>query len=134
MILGVDVGTHRVGIAAAHEETRFAHPLEVVVVADKDPVARIAELVPELEVTAVVVGRPTSMSGSSGPAVSKQAEFVEELRNAVEVDVVEFDERLTTVVADQGMRAAGTVRATQKTLRDAIAAQVMLQGYLDSTS
>lgn len=134
MILGVDVGSHRVGIAAAHEETRFAHPVEVVVVSEKDPVARIAELVRELEVSAIVVGRPTSLSGDSGPAVRKQAEFVEELRNAVEVDVVEFDERLTTVVAEQGMRAAGTARAGRKTLRDAIAAQVMLQGYLDAPS
>lgn len=134
MILGVDVGTHRVGIAAAHEETRFAHPVEVIVVADADPIARIAELVTEMEATAVVVGRPTSLSGGSGPAVDKQADFVARLRDTLDVDVFEYDERLTTVVANQGMRAAGTGRADRKNLRDAIAAQVMLQGYLDSAS
>lgn len=134
MILGVDVGSHRVGIAAAHEETRFAHPVEVIVVAERDPVARIGELVQEMEASAVVVGRPTSLSGASGPAVVKQSEFVSELRKHLDVEVLEFDERLTTVAADRGMRAAGTSRRTQKTLRDAIAAQIMLQGYLDSTS
>ena len=134
MILGVDMGSHRVGIAAAHQETRFAHPVEVIVVADTDPVARIGQLVTELGATVVVVGRPTSLSGESGPAVEKQGAFVTQLRDRLDVEVVEYDERLTTVVANQGMRAAGASRAGQKDLRDAIAAQVMLQGYLDSTS
>lgn len=134
MILGVDVGSHRVGIAAAHQETRFAHPVEVIVVGDTDPVARIGQLVAELGAVTVVVGRPTSLSGESGPAVQKQTAFVAELRDRLDVEVVEYDERLTTVVANQGMRAAGASRSGQKDLRDAIAAQVMLQGYLDSTS
>ena len=133
MILGVDVGTHRIGVAAAHEETRFAHPVEVISVADADPIQRIGELVTDMEISTVVVGRPTSLSGDAGPAVATQSDFVAALRVALEVDVVEYDERLTTVVADQGLRAAGTKRAAQKGLRDAVAAQVMLQGYLDST-
>ncbi|MFP5353272.1 MAG: Holliday junction resolvase RuvX [Actinomycetota bacterium] len=133
MILGIDVGTHRVGIAAAHEETKIAHPVEVIVVAERDPVARISELVIELEASSVVVGRPTALSGESGPAVEAQADFVARLRAALEVEVFEYDERLTTVMANQGMRAAGADRSAQKSLRDAIAAQVMLQGYLDSS-
>ena len=133
MILGVDVGTHRIGIAAAHEETRFAHPVEVIAVDESDPIQRIAELVTEMEIATVVVGRPTSLSGDAGRAVATQSEFLAALRDAVEVDVVEYDERLTTVVADQGLRAAGTKRSAQKGLRDALAAQIMLQGYLDST-
>lgn len=133
MILGIDVGTHRVGIAAAHEETRFAHPVEVIVVAEMDPIARISQLVQELSASAVVVGRPTSLSGHSGPAIDNQAQFLVRLRAALGVEVLEYDERLTTVVANQGMQAAGAKRPTQKSLRDAIAAQVMLQGYLDST-
>ena len=134
MILGIDVGTHRVGVAAAHEETRFAHPLEVIVVDDVDPVARVAELVSETNAKKAVVGLPTGLSGTAGPAVAKQQEFVQALRAAVEIEVVEYDERLTTVVANQGLRAAGGKRDTQKGLRDAVAAQVMLQGYLDSTT
>jgi putative Holliday junction resolvase len=134
VILGIDVGTHRFGVAAAHEETRFAHPLEVIIVGDVDPVARVTELVSETNATKIVVGLPTGLSGSAGAAVDKQKEFVESLRATVEVEVVEYDERLTTVVANQGLRAAGGKREAQKGLRDAVAAQVMLQGYLDSTS
>lgn len=131
-MLGIDVGSRRVGVAVADEETRFARPLEVIEVAEVDPIERIAQLVVELEASCVVVGKPLSLSGVEGPAVQNQSEFVRRLRAAVAVRVEEFDERLTTVVANQAMGAAGVGRAAQKRLRDAVAAQVMLQGYLDS--
>lgn len=132
MILGVDPGSRRVGIAAADPETRFAHPVEVIDAVDADPVARIAALVDELGATTVVVGRPVSLSGRAGDAMKQQGEFVARLRGVVAVDVVEYDERLTTVVAERALRAAGGRRRARKAMRDAIAAQVMLQGYLDS--
>lgn len=131
-MLGIDVGTRRVGVAVADRETKFARPLEVIDVTAVDPVARIAELVAELPAERVVVGKPTGLSGREGPAVAAQAEFLVRLRAAVAVDVDEFDERLTTVVANQGLRAGGARRSSQKQLRDAVAAQVMLQGYIDS--
>ncbi len=130
-MLGIDYGAKRVGVAVADEETRFARPLEVIDVTKQDAVARVAELVDDLDVSLIVVGKPLSLSGKEGPAVAAQSVFLAELRAAVTVDVREHDERLTTVVADQQMRAAGLKRDAQKQLRDAIAAQVMLQGYLD---
>ena len=133
-MIGVDVGTRRVGVAVADNETRFARPLEVIDLSQVDPIARLRDLVAELSAERVVVGRPTGLSGRAGPAVETQAEFVEQLRAAIDVEVDEFDERLTTVVADQGLRAAGGRAAAHKRLRDAIAAQVMLQGYIDSRS
>lgn len=132
MILGVDPGERRVGIAVADEETRFARPLEVVDTAAADPVQRIAALVDEHGVSLVVVGKPVSLSGGDGPAVANAAPFVAALRDALAVDVVEHDERLTTVIAERGLRAGGADRAARKRLRDAVAAQVMLQGYLDT--
>jgi putative Holliday junction resolvase len=134
MILGIDPGTKRLGVAVADTETHFARPLEVIDSGAVDPVARIRTLVDELDVDVVVVGRPVGLSGRSGPAVEAQQELVVALREALDVTVVEHDERLTTVVADQGLRAGGAKRDTRKQLRDAVAAQVMLQGYLDSTS
>lgn len=134
MMMGIDVGSRRVGVAIADDETRFARPLEVIDVTATDPLERIRELVQELGVDRVVVGRPVGLSGHDGPAVDEQALFVARLREVLTVQVDEFDERLTTVVADQGLRAAGTKRSAQKQLRDAIAAQVMLQGYIDSSS
>lgn len=131
MILGVDPGERRVGVALADEETRFARPLEVIDVAATDPVARIAELTAEHSVSLVVVGKPVSLSGREGRAVADAAPFVARLRDALTVEVVEHDERLTTVIAERGLRAGGADRAARKRLRDAVAAQVMLQGYLD---
>ncbi len=133
MMLGIDVGARRVGVAVADAETRFARPLEVIDVSSMDPVGRIAALVTDLRATAVVVGKPVGLSGHAGPAVEAQAGFVTRLRQAVTVDVHEYDERLTTVMANRKMRDAGMKRDAQKQLRDAIAAQIMLQGYLDST-
>lgn len=131
MILGVDPGERRVGIAVADDETRFARPLEVIDVRAVDPIARIAALVRELGAGIVVVGRPVGLSGRAGPAVEAQTAFVDALRAALDVHVVEYDERLTSVVAEQGLRAAGGGPSARKRIRDAVAAQVMLQGYID---
>ena len=130
-MLGIDYGSKRIGVAVADHETRFARPLEVIDVTKQDPIARVVELVDDLDVSLIVVGKPLGLSGKEGPAVAAQSVFLGELRAAVTVDVREHDERLTTVLADQQMRAAGLKRDAQKQLRDAIAAQVMLQGYLD---
>ena len=132
MILGVDPGSTRVGLAVADLETRFARPLEVVEVASADPIERIAQLVDELGITTVVVGRPTTMAGDAGPAVESLRGFVGALSERLAVPVEEHDERLTTVVAERSLRASGASGARRKALRDAVAASVMLQGYLDS--
>ena len=131
MILGVDPGERRVGVAIADDETRFARPLEVIDVREMDPAARIAALVNELNVRMIVIGRPVGLSGRAGPAIEAQRGFVAAVRAAVAVEVVEYDERLTSVLAEQGLRAAGADRGARKRIKDALAAQVMLQGYLD---
>jgi putative Holliday junction resolvase len=134
MILGIDPGSRRVGVAIADPQTRWARPLEVIDCRADDPIARIARLVDELKVVEIVVGKPLSLSGTEGPAAEEQQRFVTALREAVGVEVTEFDERLTTVIADQALRASGTTTRRGRALRDAVAAQVMLQGYLDKTS
>jgi putative Holliday junction resolvase len=131
MILGVDPGERRVGVALADEETRFARPLEVIDVATTEPVARLSELAAEHGATLVVVGRPLSLSGNAERAVADAAPFVEALRDALSAEVVEHDERLTTVIAERSLRAGGASSAARKKMRDAVAASVMLQGYLD---
>lgn len=130
-MLGIDFGSKRIGVAVADRETRFARPLEVIDVTQQNPIERIAQLASELQADLIVVGKPLSLSGREGPAVQAQSQFVRDLRAGVQVEVREHDERLTTVMADQQMRAAGLKRKAQKQLRDAIAAQLMLQGYLE---
>ena len=132
-VLGIDPGDKRVGVAAADLETRFARPVEVIDVTETDVIARILEIVDELAATSIVVGKPVGLSGREGPAVDKQKEFLELLRGATDLEIAEYDERLTTVVAEAGLLRSGANRKSRKALRDAVAAQVMLQGYMDST-
>jgi putative Holliday junction resolvase len=132
MILGIDPGERRVGVAAAEPELRLAHPVEVIDRRRTDAARRIAELAGELDAVLIVVGRPTSMSGEAGAAVTAQQLFVSELRKATTVEVAEWDERLTTIAAERSLRSAGASAAVRKEKRDAVAAQIMLQGYVDA--
>lgn len=132
MILGIDPGERRTGVAAADEETRWARPVEVIDAAMTEPVDRIAALADELGATRVVVGRPTRLSGDAGPAVAAQQAFVARLRSRLPVPVEEFDERLTTVAAERRLREGGASSQKIKELKDAVAAQLMLQDYLDA--
>lgn len=132
MIMGIDPGSRRVGIAVADYETRFARPLEVIDASSRDPIERIGELVNELEVDRIVIGRPVGLSGVDGPAVARQQEFVSSLRASCDVEIIESDERFTSVIADRALRDAGRSVKRARGVRDAVAAQIILQSYLDS--
>jgi putative holliday junction resolvase len=132
-ILGIDPGARRVGVAVAEPETRLAMPFEVIDSEETDAIARIVELVRRMEVELIVVGRPIGLAGREGPAVTEQQQFVERLRAATDAEVIEHDERLSTAVAEQGLRAGGARSRARRQIRDAVAAQVILQGYLDAT-
>ena len=134
MILGVDPGERRIGVAIADAETKWARPLEVIDVRKADPVARIAQLALDNRVDLIVVGLPVSLSGKEGPAVEAQRRLVSELTRATDAKVAEYDERLTTAEAERGLRDAGVKSATRKKVRDAVAAQLMLQAYLDASA
>ncbi len=128
----MDPGERRYGVAFADLETRFARPLEVIDARHTDPVARIAELAREHAAVKIVVGRPVGLSGEDGPAVAARGSFAALLRAATDVEVTEHDERLTTVIAEQGLRAAGSGARGRAQVRDAVAAQVLLQSFLDA--
>ena len=132
MILGIDFGARRIGVAAADAATRIARPVEVIDALEVDPVARIAELISDLGATRVVVGKPVGLSGRSGPAVRAQQEFLSRLRTSTTVDIAEQDERFTTVEAERVLRESGASTAARRKSRDAVAAQLLLQAYLDS--
>lgn len=119
-------------MAVADERTRVALPVEVIDAQRTDPVTRIVELARARSASVIVVGRPVGLSGQPGPAVQAQGEFVARLRAVVSVPVEEFDERLTTVIAERNLRARGSSSRSRAKVRDAVAAQVMLQSYLDT--
>ena len=129
-ILAVDPGGRRFGVAIADLETRFARPLEVIDSQETDPVERVAQLADEHDAVEVIVGKPLGLDGREGPAVAALRGFITELVGKG-LTVTEHDERLTTVIAERGMREAGANAATRKGMRDAMAAKVLLQCYLD---
>ena len=130
-ILGIDFGAARIGIAISDELRLLAHPLETIP-GKKNAISRISEIARAKNIEKVVVGVPRNMDGSFGPAAKKALQFVEKLRVAANCPVATWDERLTTVAAHRQMREAG--RKTKKTRAyiDQVAAQIILQSYLDS--
>lgn len=131
-ILGIDTGDARVGVAISDELGMLAHPLETIVVAKTNALERIAALVAEKGVSVIVVGMPRNMDGSFGPAAEKAKAFIEALKEKVPCRVVPWDERLTTVSAQRNLREAGRKAKEQRGVIDQAAAQIILQGWLDS--
>ena len=96
--------------------------------------ARIEELIKEYEVEKIVLGLPKNMDGSSGERVEKTMEFKAMLERRTQLEVIMWDERLTTVAADRLMMEANVRRENRKKYVDSIAATFILQGYLDKLS
>lgn len=134
-IIGLDLGDRRVGVAAAEEETRVAIPVATLDVAD-DAIEAIAHLVQEQRADELVVGLPLSMSGAIGPQAQRVMSIVEALEARLAIPVRTWDERLTTVQAGRsvpsGRRRGKGHRPAAGPGRDAVAATILLQAYLDS--
>lgn len=131
--LGVDLGSHRIGLAISDSGGIIASPLSVLKRSksrrhDRDEIARIARAE---EVEIIVVGLPLSMSGHMGPAAKSATEEAELLATVVDVPVVLHDERLTTVSADRSMKEANLRAPQRRQIVDKVAAAIMLQAWLD---
>lgn len=131
-VLAVDFGQARTGLAISDELGLLAHPLETISSAKMSAVLqRIAVLVREKNIECVVVGLPRNMDGSLGSAAEAALAFVEKLREQISCPIVTWDERLTTVAANRALRDAGHATRTSRRWVDQVAAQMILQGYLD---
>jgi len=129
-ILALDFGRARIGAAISDELRLLAHPLETIPAKEKAP-SRIAEIVREKKVDHVVTGVPRQMNGQIGAAATEVLQFVEKLRAILPCPVVTWDERLTTVAAHRALRDAGKKTRHTRGYVDQVAAQMILQGYLD---
>ena len=129
-ILGLDLGRARIGVAISDELQLLAHPLETIQ-ANEQLERRIAEVVREKKVDHVVVGVPRQMNGQIGSAAAEVLEFVEKLRAILPCPVVTWDERLTTAAAHRALRHAGKKTRHTRAYVDQVAAQMILQSYLD---
>lgn len=130
--LGIDLGDARVGVAVSDDLGMLAHPMETIQVKTGRVMQRILEIAKEKETQTIVVGMPRNMDGSFGPAAVKAREFIEALKLETTCRVVPWDERLTTVSAQRSLHEAGKNARDQKAMIDQVAAQILLQSWLDS--
>lgn len=129
-ILGVDFGRARIGLAISDDLRLLAHPLETIP-ANREAPQRIARIVIERSIAAVVVGIPKHMSGEVGQAAKEALDFAAKLRALLPCPIETWDERLTTIAANRALSAAGKKNRQTRKVIDQVAAQMILQGYLD---
>jgi putative Holliday junction resolvase len=130
-ILGVDLGKARIGVAVSDELGMLAHPVETIP-ATADVARRIAEIVREKDAERVVVGLPRHMNGSVGIGATEALAFAKKLEALLPCEVVTWDERLTTTAANRALRESGRKTRHSRGVVDQVAAQMILQSYLDS--
>ena len=130
-IIGIDLGRARIGVAVSDELGMLAHPVETIS-ARGDAIRRIAEIVREKNAERVVIGLPRHMNGSVGLGAAEALAFAEKLRGCVACEVVTWDERMTTMAANRALRDSGQKSRNSRGIVDQVAAQMILQGYLDS--
>ncbi|MGI9086846.1 MAG: Holliday junction resolvase RuvX [Chthoniobacterales bacterium] len=131
-MLGVDFGQARIGVAISDELGMLAHPLETIPGKKIEAAAkRVAELAREKNVERVILGLPRHMNGEMGAAAAEVNAFAAKLRPLLECEIVFWDERLTTTAANRALRDSGQKTRNTRSVVDQVAAQMILQGYLD---
>ncbi len=131
-ILGIDYGTKKIGLAISDETQTIAMPLKVID-SDEDAVETINSIVKENDVKKIVIGLPITLSGTKGKRAIETEEFIDRLKNVLDIEIVEWDERLSTRFSERVLNKANVKgRKNKKKVIDKIAATFILQGYLDS--
>lgn len=131
--LAIDYGERRVGIALSDPTGFLASALQVIIrQSDAQVATDIASLVSERGVERIVLGNPITMKGESGEKSQHVLRFQKLVEARVEVPVVLWDERLTTVSAQRTLIEADVSRKKRKGVVDAVAATILLQSYLDA--
>lgn len=130
-LLGLDVGGKRIGVAISDEMGIIASPAAMVLRSATSG-REIHDHVARLGAVRVIVGLPVGMSGREGPQSRDVREFIDSIAVDVGLPVEYWDERLTTSIAEKHLIASGSRREKRKRQVDAVAAAIILQGYLDS--
>jgi len=131
-VLAVDVGTRRIGVAISDPTGTIAQSHSVIARAGWKKVAdAIRRIIEGYGVDQVVVGLPLRLDGTEGPAAVEARMFAARLHTELSVPVIMQDERLSTTAAERAMLSQDTRRKRRRERRDAVAAAVFLQTYLD---
>lgn len=135
-LMGLDYGSKTVGVAISDPLFITAQGVEIIRRDSENKLrktlARIEALIEQNEVGKIVLGYPKNMNATEGERAQKTLEFKEHLERRTGLEVVLWDERLTTVAADRAMIESGIRRENRSKYVDEIAAMLILQGYLDS--
>jgi len=133
-ILGIDYGDSRTGIAVSDSLGWTAQGLETIVYKGdmKMLLKRIDEIIKEYDIKTIVIGFPRNLNGTIGPRAEKTEEFIKILIDKFKLNVIKWDEWLSTVSAHRDMNDMGVKNKKKKNLVDTIAAVHILQNYLDS--
>ncbi len=131
--IGLDLGSKRIGVATSDRSGLIATPYTVLQrTGDRARDHRaIAEIVAEFEASVVVVGLPLSLSGESGPAAKGVIEEIEQMSSVVGVPIETYDERMTSVKANEVLMERKMKAQARRRVVDKVAAAVMLQAWLD---
>lgn len=136
-VMGLDYGTVTVGVAISDALKITAQGIETIRRKEENKLrrtlARIEELVKEYEVDTIVVGLPKNMNNTIGERANKSIDFADMVHRRTGVEVVMWDERLTTVTAHNAMLEADISRKNRYDVVDKVAAVIILQNYLDYT-
>ncbi len=131
-VLAFDFGARKIGVAVGDTKLRVAHPLATIRSEAKAVrVSAVAALVAEWRPERLVVGRPVHADGTEHAMTLRAERFARSLEGRFGIPVVRFDERFTTKAAETLLREAGASVATRRDARDAVAAQLILQSWLD---
>jgi putative Holliday junction resolvase len=131
-ILGLDIGSKRIGVAISDELGFTAQGIETLSCkSPEDDAAAIAKLARKYDVEEIVVGIPYNMDGSEGPQAQKVRATIERIKQRAQVPMSEWDERLSTVAAERVLLEADMSRSKRRKVVDKVAAVIILQGYLD---
>lgn len=131
-LLGIDLGDKRVGLAISDPTGHFAIGLETIIrTRHMNLCDEIKLLCQKHGISAVIIGLPISMNGTAGSQAEKVRAFAEELQAFLQLPLHFMDERLTSVMAQQTLRAQGIQPSRQKHLIDQASAQRILQDFMD---
>ena len=131
-ILGLDIGSKRIGIAVSDEMGWTAQGKGTLIRKNmREDIKEISNMVSQYEVSEIVVGLPLNMDGSRGNSAQMVMAFVEKMEKKIEVPVSAWDERLSTVAAEKILLEADLSRKKRKKVIDKMAAVLILQGFLD---
>ena len=134
-VMGLDYGDKTVGVAISDELLVTAQPVETIERERANKLRktyqRIEALISEYSVEKIVIGRPLNMNGTEGERVETTRAFADELTRRTGLEIIEVDERLTTVEANRILEETGVANSARKEYIDKMAAAIILQSYLD---